>query len=235
MNDDDLRILLNERLEQLNERITETCARSGRSTGDVKVIAVSKTVSPRVIRLMAELGQTEFGENRAQQLWERAAALSDLHFHFIGPLQRNKLDRLLQTASYIHSIDSFRLLDALALAQRKYNHPAVPCLLEFKLSADVNKHGFTHDQLPLLLNTLPHYQGLNIQGLMTMADYDANAAECRMTFAELRGLRDTLQKQTGMVLPELSMGMSGDFDMAILEGATMIRPGSLLFDGLSGC
>ncbi len=227
MTDTEIQAVLQSRLAAIRERVTAACKLAGRSDKTVSLIAVSKTVSVRVAALLAELGQVDFAESRPQQLWEKALALPNQRWHLIGHLQRNKLDRTLPLTAMLHSVDSLRLLDALHAAKA-----TTPLLLEFNCSREAAKNGFAPEAWPQLVEWIQLHPTLNIAGLMTMAAYDVTPEQCRATFAELRGLRDQLQQATGLPLPELSMGMSGDFEQGIAEGSTMIRLGSVLFEDL---
>lgn len=228
--------LLAERLQTVEQRITAACARVGRQRSDVTLIAVTKTVSSDVARLLPGLGVVHLGESRPQELWRKAAALpTGIFWHQVGHLQRNKVERTLPLVHLIHSVDSPRLLaeiDAEAHHQRR----RVEVLLEVNASGEEAKHGFGPDELTDLADEIRALQNVSVRGLMTMAAYEDDPERCRATFVLLRQLRDDLQRQLGenYPLPHLSMGMSNDFEIAIEEGATMIRLGTVLFEGLPG-
>ena len=214
-------------------RIAEAARRSGRSADAVKLIAVTKYAGPDEIRALVAAGCTELGESRPQQLWERAAALGDLpvRWHMIGHLQRTKVERTLPLVTMVHSVDSVRLAEAIdgaaaALARR------LPVLLEVNVSGEAAKHGFAFTEVEPLLPALLKLKNIEIRGLMCIAGLEGGDAAARRDFAALRTLRDRLQAicPAGMHLDELSMGMSGDFEIAIEEGATMVRVGSALFE-----
>ena len=152
-------------------------------------------------------------------------------WHLIGHLQRNKLDRTVPLVTLIHSVDSARLLEALDAFGRNRGTP-LPVLLEVNCSGEAAKGGFSPDELRALGDKLVSLAGVSVQGLMTMAAYFDDPQLCRPTFAELRMLRDQLQAATGLQLPELSIGMSNDFEVAVEEGATLVRIGTTLFEGL---
>lgn len=227
MTDPDVRTLLATRLRTVEERIAAACARAGRSRADVTLIAVTKTVSPAVAALMPELGVTDLGESRPQELWKKAAVIPAARWHLIGHMQRNKIDKTIPLVSLVHSADSERVLDALAAFGETRGDP-VTVLLEVNCSREVNKGGFAPDSLP----TQTARPGLRVEGLMTMAAHHDDPQACRPTFAELRTLRDRLRTETGLSLPHLSMGMTNDFEVAIEEGSTFVRLGSVLFEGL---
>ena len=204
-----------------------------RFAGAVTLVAVTKTVSPRVAALVPELGVRDLGESRPQELWKKAEAVPNAAWHLIGHLQRNKLDRTVPLVSLIHSVDSERLLAALGAFGCKREVP-VRVLLEVNCSGEESKGGFAPELLPALADALPALAGVDVRGLMTMAAYEEDPRAARPTFARLRDLRDALRARTGLALPELSMGMSNDFEVAVEEGATFVRIGTTLFEGLAG-
>lgn len=224
-----------ENLARVREQIAAAAAAAGRSPGDVRLVAVTKYVAAPLARELVAAGCSELGESRPQELWEKAAALADLpvQWHLVGHLQRNKIRRTLPIASLVHSLDSTRLLAAVEAEAAVLDHP-VRGLLEVNVSGEPAKHGFRPDELPDLLPTLSAYPHVAIVGLMTMARLAGGSAAARADFAALRQLRDALAPQCppGTELTELSMGMSGDFPEAIAEGATIVRIGSALFEGL---
>jgi pyridoxal phosphate enzyme (YggS family) len=180
---------------------------------------------------LVELGVQDLGENRPQELWRKAALMpSTLRWHLIGHLQRNKIERTLPLVQLIHSADSLRLLEALEAAG-----PAeVPVLLEVNASRETSKHGFAPEELPALAGRLAALTHVRIHGLMTMAAYEEDPERCRPTFVLIRELRDRLRTEMGPSHPleHLSMGMSNDFEVAVEEGATLVRIGTALFEGL---
>ena len=222
-------------LEEVRGRIAAACQRVGRDPQDVRLVAVTKSVSVALIRELIELGQTDLGENRPQQLASRAAALPrPVTWHFIGHLQRNKVEMTLPIAHWIHSVDSLRLLDSLA-AQAKKSGIIPRVLLEVNVSGEASKGGFSPDELASAWDDIAGREFLSISGLMTMAPLAEDAESVRPVFRSLREFRDRLNERSsrGESLTELSMGMSGDFEVAVEEGATMVRIGSRLFEGLS--
>ena len=224
MTDDELRKLLSERIATVEARVTAACQRAGRPRDSVTIVAITKTVSVRVAELLPELGLPNLGENRPQELWKKAAAIPGAIWHVTGHLQRNKIDRTLPLVRLLHTLDSLRLAEAIG--------SAAPALLEVNCSRETSKGGFAPDKLPMVADKLRALGGVRIEGLMTLAAHAENPEECRPTFAELRTLRDRLREQTGWELPQLSMGMTNDFEIAIEEGATLIRLGTVLFQGL---
>lgn len=228
----DVRSTLAERLAAVRGRVAEACRRSGRDPSAVTLVAVSKSVSPEVAAIAFELGALDLGESRPQELWKKAAAVPGARWHLIGHLQRNKLDRTAPLTALIHSVDSARVLEALAVFGAKRGTP-VPVLLEVNCSREAAKGGFSPDELPALGDRAMSLSGVSVRGLMTMAAYSDDPETARPTFVELRRLRDAMRTRTGLELPELSMGMSGDYEVGVEEGATLVRVGTTLFEGLA--
>ncbi len=227
----DFRAVIADRIAGVHFRIYDAARRAGRDPAEVTLVAVTKTVAPAVAAVAFEIGAADLGESRPQELWKKAAALPAVRWHLIGHLQRNKLDRTVPLVALIHSVDSERLLAALDDFGRKRGAP-VRVLLEVNCSREDAKGGFRPEELPALADTLPSRSGVDVRGLMTMAAYADDPEAARPTFAELRQLRDRLRTTTGLPLPDLSMGMSGDFEVGVEEGATFVRVGSTLFEGL---
>jgi pyridoxal phosphate enzyme (YggS family) len=228
---DELSERLQSRLAQVRERIAAACARVGRSREEITLVAVTKTVSSVVAGLLPSLGVVDLGENRPQAIWQKAEELDHLPlcWHLIGHLQRNKIEKTLTyQPALIHSVDSLRLLQALESESTKQSR-IVPILLEVNASREANKQGFAPEELPALGETIRNLKSLQLEGLMTMAAFDAEPENCRPTFREARELRDRFRKEWNLPLPHLSMGMSNDFEVAIEEGATLIRLGTVLF------
>jgi pyridoxal phosphate enzyme (YggS family) len=239
MTDADLRALLADRVAAVRARIAAACARVRRDPAEVTLVAVTKTVSPRVAAVMPELGVPDLGENRPQELWRKAEALEDrpIRWHLIGHLQRNKVERTLPLVYLIHSIDSLRLLQAIADAARKRGS-CPPILLQVNASREDQKHGFDFDELVREVPGIATATAeLDVAGLMGMAAYSDDPEHARPTFRELRQFCDRLQSEWLPYLhpfSHLSMGMSGDFEVAVEEGATLVRIGTTFFEGLEG-
>jgi pyridoxal phosphate enzyme (YggS family) len=231
-----LQTILRSRFDAVEQRLRAACERSGRSRADVTLVAVTKTVGVAVAELLPALGVLDLGENRPQELWRKAAALpSTVHWHLIGHLQRNKIERTLPLVCHVHAVDSLHLLTALEEeAARRQSRPEL--LLEVNASREATKHGFAPEEVPGLAPTLRALRHVRVTGLMTIAAYGEDPQRCRSTFALVRTLRDRLRTELGRAdaLPHLSMGMSNDFEVAVEEGATLVRLGSVLFDGLTG-
>jgi pyridoxal phosphate enzyme (YggS family) len=224
-----------ENVAEVRGRMEKAAARSSRRASDVLLVAVSKYVGPAEIRMLVAAGCHDLGESRPQQLWDRAAALADLpiRWHMIGHLQRNKVERTVPLVTLIHSVDSLRLaaaLDASAAQQGR----RLPILLEVHISGESAKQGFDPAGLEPLLPDLAAYGNLEVRGLMCMAGLEGTPDDARREFAALRALRDRLRPNCppALRLDELSMGMSGDFEAAIEEGATVVRVGSALVEGI---
>ncbi|MBA4190030.1 MAG: YggS family pyridoxal phosphate-dependent enzyme [Planctomycetaceae bacterium] len=227
----DTRSILTQRLADVWGRIAAACQRVGRDPATVTLVAATKSVSCDVAALALELGMHNLAESRPQELWKKAAAVPTARWHLIGHLQRNKIDRTIPLVTLVHSVDSERVLEALAAFGTKQGKP-VPVLLEVNCSREAAKGGFSPEAVPAACDQAATLAGVSLRGLMTMAAYSDNPEDARPTFVELRQLRDQLRSRSGLELPELSMGMSGDFEVAIEEGATLVRIGTTLFDAL---
>jgi hypothetical protein len=225
-----------ENVDAVRQQITEAAQRSGRSAEDVILVAVTKYVSAEEVRPLLAAGCQDLGESRPQQLWEKADALSEesIRWHFIGHLQRNKVRRTLPLVDLFHSGDSIRLLRAVnqELEQTKQT---LRVLLEVNVSGDIEKHGFLPEQVKDALPEVLRLKNLHVCGLMAMSARASDPNTARKDFSRLRELRDQLQCEadSGADLRELSMGMSRDFVTAIEEGATIVRVGSALFEGVT--
>jgi hypothetical protein len=232
---EDVRGTLLARLRVVRERIAAACARAGRSPDGVRLVAVTKTVPVEVAAVIAELGVRDLGENRPQELWRKAAALPGAWWHLVGHLQRNKIERTLPLVHMIHSADSLRLLVAIDEEAGRRGR-VLDVLLEMNASREASKHGFAPQEVPALAAEINRLHHIRVSGLMTMAAYDEDPEKSRPTFALVRQLRDRLRGEVAPAHPldHLSMGMSNDFEVAVEEGATLVRLGTVLFEGLSG-
>ncbi len=228
--------LLASRLQAVEERLQAACRRAGRPRADVTLVAVTKTVTAEVAAELARLGVAELGESRPQELWRKAAVLPEtVRWHLIGHLQRNKVERTLPLVRLIHSVDSLRLLLALEQEAVKQGR-TVEVLLEINASREVSKHGFAPAEVEQLVEPAAALQRVRVRGLMTMAALAEDPEACRPAFVELRRLRDRLRERFAPphALEHLSMGMSNDFEVAVEEGATLVRLGTVLFEGITG-
>ncbi len=239
---------LRENLAGVRARIVAAAGRAGRSPDEVRLVAVTKYVGPDVIRALVALGVPDIGESRVQQLVERARVCGPAvtgwpgdapdpasvpRWHMIGHLQRNKVKPLLGAARIVHSLDSERLAEALE-QQAAAAGLGVDVLIEVNVPGEATKTGIAADVVAPLAECVGRCPHLRLRGLMTMAPYDPNPEASRPHFARLRALLADL-RQRGVVGPlcaHLSMGMSQDYAVAVEEGATLVRVGSALFEGL---
>jgi pyridoxal phosphate enzyme (YggS family) len=210
-------------------KISAACMRTGRDVGSVELIAVSKTFPEESVRDAFEADHFHFGESRIQEAELKIAALpGSLHWHFIGRVQRNKVRKLLQNFEIIHAIDSLRLASYTDEIARELGlFPKV--FLQVNIGDEATKGGFSTDTLRLEMEALLGLGRLEILGLMCIPPIGPDAESARPWFAALRELRDSLEIDFQVKLPALSMGMSGDFEVAIEEGATHVRVGSAIF------
>ncbi len=230
--------ILRQNLNSVLDEIECARQRSQFAAETVRLVAVTKYAQPEWVAALSRLHPV-FGENRPQQLSDRAAELPQQEWHLIGHLQRNKVRLAVTAAALIHSVDSLRLLQAIAAAAESTNAaPAV--LLQVNLSRESEKSGFSTQEIQELWPEILQYSSrIRLQGLMTMAAATEDPEQARPVFRELRELRDLLNQHPQsaackLQLSELSMGMSGDFVPAVEEGATLVRVGSRLFAGLDG-
>jgi pyridoxal phosphate enzyme (YggS family) len=218
------------RLDEVRDRIARAAERSGRDPGSVVLVGVVKTVPPEVIREALALGLADLGENRVQEAEAHIATVGrrTARWHMVGHLQRNKAGRAAELFDRVHGLDSAELAGALsrraAAAGRR-----MPVLVEVNVSGEVSKFGASPETLTELLERVAGMPGLALEGLMTVGPPVARAEEARPGFARLRALRDRAERTLGLRLPELSMGMSDDFEVAVEEGATLVRVGTALF------
>ncbi len=235
-----------QRLDQVNDRIADACAKAKREPAEITLVAVTKYAAPEQIREAVGLGLTDLGESRVQQLAQRAPQINEffarrqsheepapfprLRWHMIGHLQRNKIKQLLPHINLIHSIDSLRLAEELDIQAAKLNKK-VAVLMQLNASEESAKHGVAVGAAIHLAEQIDTMDNLALVGLMTMGPLDAPAEKARAAFARTREIFEEMKwhKIGGTGFRHLSMGMSEDFETAILEGSTMIRLGSALF------
>ncbi len=210
-------------IEVVKERIIRACQRAGRSPDEVTIVAVTKMVKPSAIAIAYELGIRHFGENRVQEAAGKIEELSWLEphptWHLVGHLQSNKAGVAAEIFDIIHSIDSVRLAEVLSRRTRRI----LPILLQVNVASEASKSGFSVAEVEPALAAISRLPWLEIKGLMTIAPMVADAAQVRPVFQELRSLRDSLG------LEHLSMGMTDDFEVAVEEGATLVRIGRAIF------
>jgi pyridoxal phosphate enzyme (YggS family) len=233
-----------ENLRRVRERIARAAESSGRRADEITLVGVTKYVGTHEAEELAAAGCLDLGESRPQELWKKAGepasaggrigTTAPIRWHLIGHLQRNKVARTLPLVTLIHSVDSKRLLAAIheAHAETNDNPPPINVLLEVNTSGESAKHGLAPDEVEPLLAAAASYPRVAIRGLMTMAALEGSQAVAARNFATLRELRDRLKTSAPacVQLNELSMGMSADFEIAIREGATIVRIGSLLWE-----
>ena len=220
---------LAEILRGVQARIAEACAKSGRKPEEVEIIGVTKTHGPEVVREAWEAGVRRFGENKVQEAaWKIPEGVSGPEWHLIGHLQRNKVRAALELFSVIHSVDSIRLLEQLErVAEEGGFRPEI--LLEINASGESSKDGLRPEQAPEVIEYALGCRNVTLTGLMTLAPFCPDPEQTRPVFSKLRALRDRWEAQFGIGLPNLSMGMSNDYVIAVEEGATWLRLGTVLF------
>jgi pyridoxal phosphate enzyme (YggS family) len=239
---------LAEKLDEVRDKIGEACARAKREVREVTLVAVTKTAAPEQIREAMSLGVTDLGESRVQHLVQRAGQLNEFHqrrvthgdgtvpdklrWHMIGHLQRNKIKQVLPIVSLIHSIDSLRLAEELDVQAQKFGK-RMPVLMQINASEETSKSGVAVGAAVHLAEQIDSMPSLQLMGLMTMAAADADEKTIRHTFARTREIFEEMQwhKIGGGSLKHLSMGMSNDYQIAIEEGATLVRIGTAIFGG----
>jgi pyridoxal phosphate enzyme (YggS family) len=217
------------RIETARARIAEAAGRAGRDPGDVRLIAVTKGFEAEAVREAIAAGIPDVGESRVQEAGRKRAEIQDpdIRWHLIGHLQSNKAPRAANLFDAIHSLDSDRVAEALA-ERRDADRDPLAALVEVELTGIAGRAGVAAEGAGPLIRACIGMPGIHVLGLMTMAA-PGGGDQARVTFRSLRELRDRVQEQTGWALPELSMGMSGDFEEAVEEGATMVRLGRTLF------
>ena len=219
-------------LAAVRRRIDAAAQRAGRSPADITLVAVSKTFSADDVRAAAAAGQRHFGENRVQEGLDKIASLRelDLEWHLIGHLQTNKSNKAAEGFGWIESVDRLELVTRLSAAAAS-NARSIRVLLQVDLAGEATKHGASEDELANLARAAISAPGLDVRGLMIVPPFPEQAEASRPWFARLRALRDRLVEQgfPAERLRELSMGMSQDFEVAIEEGATIVRVGTAVF------
>lgn len=223
--------MIKENLENVQNKITEACKRAGRLTSEVTLISVSKTKPVSMLAEAYDAGVREFGENKVQEIIEKYDKLpSDVNWHMIGHLQRNKVKYIIDKTKLIHSVDSVRLAEQISKEAVK-NNLNIDILLEVNVANEDSKYGFRVDELYEQIEKIAALPGITIQGLMTIAPFVENSEDNRWVFRELKKISvDIADKNIDNVfMRELSMGMTGDYEVAIEEGATFVRVGTGIF------
>ena len=215
-----------DRWRAVRARVDVASERAGRAPGDVTIVAVSKTHPAAAVREAAAAGATDFGENYAQELADKRRELPELRWHFIGRLQRNKAKLVAGQVALIHAVDSLELAGELA---KRAAGTLQAVLISVNVAGEATKGGVTPATAPALARSLSGIAGLRLDGLMTMPPPADDPEASRPAFLALAALRDALEQQLGHPLPVLSMGMSGDYEVAIACGATHVRIGTAIF------
>lgn len=219
----------------MRDRIRAAAESAGRDPHAVTLIAVSKTHPAEVADAVVAAGARDLGENRVQEASVKKPRVRDTRWHLIGPLQRNKAKLALETFDVIHTIDRPEIADRLRfLLARHWPDRVVDVLLEINVGDEPQKAGVAPDDARDLLDAVGRHGELRVRGLMAIPPFGARAEASRPYFVALRELRDRLQAETGHHLPELSMGMSHDYEIAVAEGATMVRVGTAIFGPRGG-
>ncbi len=221
--------MISENLKKVEEKIAETCAKCGRNSSEIKLIAVSKTQSAQIINKAIEAGIRDLGENKAQELRDKSELITgDFRWHFIGHLQTNKVKYVINTADYIHAVDSIKLAEEINRKAEQIGKTQ-NVLLEIKTSDEETKFGLENEEEIFKVSEFcKNSHNLSLVGLMTMAAFTDDRKIIRNCFIKLRELKDRINK-FGYGLTDLSMGMTNDYDLAIEEGATMLRIGTAIF------
>ena len=223
--------MIRDQLHEVETRIQAACARAGRKREEVTLIAVSKTKPVEVLREAYDLGVRVFGENKVQELTEKFGALpTDIHWHMIGHLQTNKVKYIVEKAELIHSVDSFRLAQAIEKEAAKRGLTS-DVLVEVNVAEEESKFGVRVDEVIPFIETLAQFPHLHVRGLMTIAPFVENPEENRPYFKKIRELAVDIAKENidNVSMDILSMGMTGDYAVAIEEGATIVRVGTGIF------
>ena len=223
--------MLRENFRQVEENIRRACGRAGRDPGDVTLIAVSKTKPVELLREAYDLGTRVFGENKVQEIVEKYEALpKDIHWHMIGRLQRNKVKYIIDKVDLIHSVDSVRLAETIEKEAAKHDLTA-NILLEVNVAEEESKFGLKVDEVEQVVDEIAKFSHIKVCGLMTIAPFVENPEENRPYFRRLRNLSVDIggKNVDNVTMSILSMGMTNDYEVAVEEGATMVRVGTGLF------
>ncbi len=222
--------LVAQRLTQVRKRLADIARSCERDPVGIRLVAVSKTRPAGEIRAAFEAGQRDFGENYLQEALAKMEALADLPitWHFIGRIQSNKTREIAARFHWVHALAGEKHARRLG-AQRPEGMPPLQVCIQVNVSGEASKGGVTPEEAPALARTVAAQPGLTLRGLMTMPPADSDEAEQRRIFAALRRLRDRINADEGLAMDSLSMGMSGDMEAAVCEGATMVRIGTAIF------
>lgn len=223
--------MIKENIAIVQENIAKACKRSGRNISEVTLIAVSKTKPIEMLQEAYRADMRDFGENKPQEMRDKAAIMKDaIRWHMIGTLQKNKIKYVVGTACLIHSVDSLELAAAIDKEAKKRNL-ICEILLEVNIAREESKHGFSPEELRDCVQTIAGFENLRLRGLMTVAPYTENAEENRIYFRKMKELLIDIKNKNidNISMDVLSMGMTSDYEVAIEEGATMVRVGTGIF------
>lgn len=221
--------MIENNLAEVNQKIEQACAQVNRNRSEVTLIAVTKTVDIQTTSELIDLGQVHIAENRADKFLAKKAALpsKDLVWHYIGNLQRRKVKEVINEVDYFHALDSLRLADEI---QKRANH-VIKCFVEVNVSGEESKHGFALEEVRDFILSLQNHEFIQVVGLMTMAPFDSTSQQQHEIFKQLKQKQLEIEALNLSYAPchELSMGMSNDYEIAVMEGATYVRVGTALF------
>ena len=221
--------MIENNLAEVNRKIEQACAQVNRNRSEVTLIAVTKTVDIQTTSELIDLGQVNIAENRADKFLAKKAALpsKDIVWHYIGNLQRRKVKEVINEVDYFHALDSLRLADEI---QKRANH-VIKCFVEVNVSGEESKHGFALEEVRDFILSLQNHEFIQVVGLMTMAPFDSTSQQQHEIFKQLKQKQLEIEALNLSYAPchELSMGMSNDYEIAVMEGATYVRVGTALF------
>ena len=223
--------MITENLEQVRKNIVEACKAVNRDPGEVTLISVSKTKPVSMLQEAYDAGSRDFGENKVQEIMDKYPQLpSDIRWHMIGHLQRNKVKYIVDKVALIHSVDSLRLAETIENEAAKHN-VTVPILIEVNVAQEESKFGLKTDEVLALVESVAKLPHINIKGLMTIAPYVEDPEENRGIFRQLKKLSVDIEAKNinNVNMSVLSMGMTGDYQVAVQEGTTMVRVGTGIF------
>lgn len=221
--------MIENNLAEVNQKIEQACAQVNRNRSEVTLIAVTKTVDIQTTSELIDLGQVHIAENRADKFLAKQAALpsKDIVWHYIGNLQRRKVKEVINEVDYFHALDSLRLADEI---QKRANH-VIKCFVEVNVSGEESKHGFALEEVRDFILSLENHEFIRVVGLMTMAPFDSTSQQQHEIFKQLKQKQLEIEALNLSYAPchDLSMGMSNDYEIAVMEGATYVRVGTALF------
>jgi len=221
--------MIENNLAEVNQKIKQACAQVNRNRSEVTLIAVTKTVDIQTTSELIDLGQVHIAENRADKFLAKQAALpsKDIVWHYIGNLQRRKVKEVINEVDYFHALDSLRLADEI---QKRANH-VIKCFVEVNVSGEESKHGFALEEVRDFILSLQNHEFIRVVGLMTMAPFDSTSQQQHEIFKQLKQKQLEIEALNLSYAPchDLSMGMSNDYEIAVMEGATYVRVGTALF------